>query len=231
MGKSHLLIIGVVAAVTVIAGFQVKRESVLGEETEIPSSPTPVVSTLPTFPTPTPTPTPTPNPSPTPTPTVRPRATPTTPIVSPSPLSTPAPIGSSPTPTIAGVSAQANIVQTRQLIASPSPSLTPSPTPLAVVPYTSQQINELINRFGGQYGVDPNIIRHVALCESGFNPAARNLIYGGLFQFSSSTWISFRNLMGEDTNAELRFNAEEAVQTAAYAISKGKGHIWPNCYP
>jgi len=29
----------------------------------------------------------------------------------------------------------------------------------------------------------------------------------------------------------LRFNAEEAVQTAAFALSQGKTSIWPNCSP
>jgi soluble lytic murein transglycosylase-like protein len=56
--------------------------------------------------------------------------------------------------------------------------------------------------------------------------------YGGLFQFGSITWKNIRKEIGEDPNPDLRFNAEEAVQTAAYAISKGKkSSFWPNCYP
>lgn len=129
---------------------------------------------------------------------------------------------------------------------TPSPSKTPTtsptiittltPTPTASVPvsipkYSSAEINSFIDRFAGQYGVDANVLRHIALCESGFNPAAKYLIYGGLYQFSPTTWASWRRKMGEDTNSDLRFNAEEAVQTAAYVISKGSIGIWPNCKP
>jgi hypothetical protein len=37
--------------------------------------------------------------------------------------------------------------------------------------------------------------------------------------------------MGEDADIDLRLNAEEAVQTAAYAYSLGNDSIWPNCAP
>lgn len=88
-----------------------------------------------------------------------------------------------------------------------------------------------IERFAGQYGVDPNVLRHVAVCESGFRADAINGPYAGLFQFNVNTWKNNRKLMGEDTNLDLRFNAEEATQTAAYLMSIGKRGIWPNCYP
>lgn len=113
---------------------------------------------------------------------------------------------------------------------SPIPSATPKPTPAKTLAPT-QQINEFIDRFAGQYGVDPNVIRHIALCESGFNPGAINYVYKGLFQFGSSTWQNIRRKMGEDISADLRVNAEEAVQTAAYAISHGNISIWPHCNP
>jgi len=118
---------------------------------------------------------------------------------------------------------------------SPSPTLAPtplpSPTPVVIAQATGQQINEYMDKYAGQYGIDVNVLRHVALCESGLNPGANNLIYGGLFQFSPSTWRNYRNQMGRDNNADLRFNAEEAVQTAAFVLSQGKGYIWPNCLP
>ena len=118
----------------------------------------------------------------------------------------------------------------------PTPFATPKPTAKAGTPipqptFTSQQINEFIDKFSGQYGVDPNVMRHIALCESGFNPAAKNYIYRGLYQFGPVTWQNIRKEMGEDANTNLRLNAEEEVQTAAYAISKGKIKIWPNCQP
>lgn len=134
-----------------------------------------------------------------------------TPTLSPSPVATPIP---TPTPT-------------------PSPSATPikTPTPTPRPLFTSEQINGFIDRFGAQYGVDPNVLRYIALCESGFNQFAYNAGYAGLFQFGPATWKGLRAEIGEDTNADLRFNAEEAAQTAAFALSKGKAGIWPNCRP
>jgi hypothetical protein len=111
------------------------------------------------------------------------------------------------------------------------PTQVPAPTPILQPKFTSQEIQEFIERFAGQYGVDANVLRHIAVCESGFNPDAVNEPYGGLYQFSPVTWKVNRELFGEDTNPDLRFNAEEAVQTAAYMISQGRHDIWPNCYP
>lgn len=79
--------------------------------------------------------------------------------------------------------------------------------------------------------MDPNILRHIAICESGFRADAINGPYGGLYQYSVSTWNTSRAIIGEDPNPDLRFNAEEAVQTTAYLIALGKGHHWPGCMP
>ena len=141
-----------------------------------------------------------------------------TPIVSPSltPSPTPSPTDS-PTPT-----------------PSPSPTPIPTKTPTPVPtpsPVSSQEINGFIDRFAGQYGIDPNVVRHLAICESGFRPNAVNGDYVGLFQFGPITWKNIRAEIGEDTNINLRYSAEESVQTASYALSKGKGKIWPNCMP
>jgi hypothetical protein len=139
---------------------------------------------------------------------------------------------STPTPTITPTE-----TPTMTPTPTPSPIITPKPTPVKTptpVPqpkYSSEEINEFINRFSSQYSVDPNVIRHIALCESGFNPSAIHLSYYGLFQFGPTTWKNIRKEFGEDTNTDLRLNAEEAVQTAAYAVSVGKKGIWPNCYP
>ncbi len=132
-----------------------------------------------------------------------------TPIPTVSPTETPTP---TPEPTI-------------------KPTKKPTPTPVPQPIFSSEQIYEFTNRFAGQYGIDPNVIRHIAQCESGFNPFARYLNYVGLFQFAPTTWKNLRTEMGEDPDINLRANAEEAVQTAAYAISKGKRGIWPNCNP
>jgi len=97
--------------------------------------------------------------------------------------------------------------------------------------YSQEEIHGFIERFASQYSVDPNVLRHIAVCESGFNQFALNGPYAGLFQFGRSSWVNNRTLMGEETNLDLRFNAEESVQTAAFIISRGIKDIWPNCYP
>lgn len=117
---------------------------------------------------------------------------------------------------------------------TPSPSNTPTalPTPSAApVVYTSEQINGFITKYSGIYGVSPDILRHIAICESGFNPRATNLGYAGLYQFGSTTWSNFRLQMGENTHPDLRFNADEAVKTASYVLKQNKAYIWPNCVP
>jgi soluble lytic murein transglycosylase-like protein len=120
---------------------------------------------------------------------------------------------------------------------SPTPSPTkkptpkPTPTPLPQPKFTPQEINGFIDRFASQYGVSPDELRYIAHCESRFNAFARNGAYLGLFQFDPVTWATYRRGIGEDASPELRANAEEAVQTAAYALSLGKRHIWPNCIP
>ncbi len=114
---------------------------------------------------------------------------------------------------------------------TPSPTPVPTPTPIPQPVFSPEEIHNFIERFAGQYAVDPNVLRHLAVCESGFNPLAEKLNYVGLFQFSPNTWIKYRELMGEDADIDLRLNAEEAVQTAAYAYSLGNDSIWPNCAP
>ena len=112
---------------------------------------------------------------------------------------------------------------------TPTPSPTASPVPQPT--FSSQQINEFIDRFSSQYTVSPHILRSIALCESGFNPRAIKLSYYGLYQFGPNTWKNMRKEMGEDINPDLRLNAEEAVQTAAYVLHVNKAYIWPNCVP
>lgn len=127
------------------------------------------------------------------------------------------------------------------LVASPTPSPSPTPTssptqaPTPMVKpqpvFTSEQIYGFTNYYGILYAVDPNIIRHVAICESGFNPSAKYLKYAGLFQFDTLTWQTYRVKMGLDADPDLRYHAEEAVRTATYIFSLGKTSLWPNCYP
>lgn len=114
---------------------------------------------------------------------------------------------------------------------TPKPTRIPTPTPVPQPKFTSEQIYSFTESYGHQYGVDPNVLRHIALCESGFKPTAKNYIYAGLFQFDAATWKTFRRKMGADPDPDLRSNAKEAVATAAYTISQGYKHLWPNCQP
>jgi hypothetical protein len=131
----------------------------------------------------------------------------------------------SPTPTV--------VVPTEQPTSTPTPLPTKVPTPTAIPQpkFSSEEIQGFIERFAAQYAVDANVLRHLAVCESGFNAEAVNGAYAGLFQFAQTSWRTNRAIMGEDPNPDLRFNAEEATQTAAYMVSQGRGAIWPNCYP
>ena len=122
------------------------------------------------------------------------------------------------------------------LTPTPEPSYTPTPQPTPTVKpsvkkYSSMEIQAFKERFTSQYGVDINVLRHIAVCESGFNPLAVNGVYAGLFQFSSGTWKRYRQEIGENKSSDLRLDAEEAVQTAAYVLSKNQAYIWPNCTP
>jgi len=122
---------------------------------------------------------------------------------------------------------------TLTLTPTPSPTPRPTPTPTIILPpkIPPELIHSYIERFSSQYGVDPNVLRHLAVCESGFNPLAINGKYLGLYQFAKMTWQNNRKLMGEDINPDLRLDAEEATQTTAYLVSIGKKNLWPNCFP
>ena len=112
----------------------------------------------------------------------------------------------------------------------PSPSVSPSPSPTLEL-VTNQQINEYIDRYAAEYGVDGNILRHIAICESGLDPTIEHLSYVGLFQFGPKTWENKRLEMGRDPSDALRWVAQEQVITAAWIIKMGYTNIWPNCIP
>lgn len=138
-------------------------------------------------------------------------------VITPSPTATVTP---SPTPLP---------TPTPMSTSKPTPTGTPTPTPVPKPKYTSEEINGFIERFAAQYNVDPNLLRHIAICESGFNPSAYHAGYAGLYQFGPTTWKNIRSMFGEDPDPALRYNAEEATQTAAYALHINVAGIWPNC--
>jgi len=136
-------------------------------------------------------------------------------------------ITSSPTPTILKYIL---ITQTPTPTQIPSPTPIPTITPLPTnIPVSSSEIEAFLGKYGEMYGVDKGLLVKIAYCESKHNPSARAGDYGGLFQFSTSLWISTRNTMSLDTNPDLRFHPEESIKTAAYKISAGGLSSWPNC--
>lgn len=109
---------------------------------------------------------------------------------------------------------------------TPTPTDNPTPTPVTV---PSQYLDDLFNKYSQIYSVDKYILTKIANCESHFNPGAATNLYGGMYQFTESLWVSTRNLMGEDSNPDLRFSAEESIKTAAFMISQGHIGKWPAC--
>ena len=90
-------------------------------------------------------------------------------------------------------------------------------------------VQVLIEKYADMYKVNKDMMVHVARCESGFRANAVNGPYAGIYQFLASTWKSNRAAMGQDTNPELRFNADEAIKTAAFKMSRDGFSAWPDC--
>jgi hypothetical protein len=113
--------------------------------------------------------------------------------------------------------------------ASPTPTLSPTPTPTPTPIVAPADMEPLFIRYANEYGIDSQLLKRIAYCESEFNPFAVNGPYIGLFQFHADRWRDHRTDMGHDPNPDLRTNAEESIKTAAYLVSLGKLHMWPNC--
>lgn len=85
-----------------------------------------------------------------------------------------------------------------------------------------------IKHYASLYGVSSEFLSCIIFHESGFRPEVKNKNSSatGLGQFISSTWVSFRKRMGEDTDLELRKNPEESIKTLSWALSKGYKNHW-----
>jgi len=139
-------------------------------------------------------------------------------LISPLPTTSPSPTlvpTATPTPTLIPTATP-----------SPIPTATPTPTPIT----TSQDLEQLFQKYGDQYQVDKDLLKRIAACESGFNSEAKYLDYLGMFQFSTESWTSTRLTMGEDTNPDLRKNTEDSIKTTAFKIAHGEESAWPNCH-
>lgn len=146
----------------------------------------------------------------------------------PSPTETPSPTPlptETPTPT-------ATPTETPSPIPTATPTSTPSPTPIITItptPQPSGSLSDMFTNYANHYSVDRGLLERIASCESGERSDAVNGPYGGMYQFSESSWASARAAMGMDPNPELRFNAEESIRTAAFKLSTGGRSAWPNC--
>jgi hypothetical protein len=112
---------------------------------------------------------------------------------------------------------------------TPRPTTSPTPTPTPKPITVPNELEPFFTQYASMYSIDKELLKRIAYCESHFNPSAANRDYVGLYQFTKTLWINTRTQMGHDTNPDLRSNANEAIKTAAYLISKGKLFVWPNC--
>src|SRR3989344_1025319 len=144
--------------------------------------------------------------------------------VVPTPLTTPEPTVS-PTPR---ATKKPTPTSTLSLAPTQDPTPIPIPTPTPDV-WSPPGMEPLFAQYAGQYGVDKNILERLANCESHFNPNAVSGDYLGMFQFSTSTWQTYRSHMGLDTNPSLRTNIEESIKTPSYVVSVRGTAPWPIC--
>lgn len=137
---------------------------------------------------------------------------------SPTPLPT-----ATPTPTVIPTT-----IPSPTLTATPTPIITDTPTPTPT-PLAPVDVEAVFTDQASHYSVDKELLKRIAACESGMNSSAENGPYGGMYQFSESSWRSTREVMGMDPDPSLRFNPTEAIRTAAFKLSTGGRSAWPNC--
>jgi len=96
-----------------------------------------------------------------------------------------------------------------------------SPDPIQTTA-TGASTTEVIYAAAGEFGLDPDYLLSVAVCESTLNPNAFNPAgYHGLFQFDHTTWAAYGYGSIYDPTAQAR--------TAARLIAAGQASRWPNC--
>jgi hypothetical protein len=125
---------------------------------------------------------------------------------------------------------QASIVKfRREVFKEREKPAKPSPAPAETEEFVQTasvapagSIEEIIGAAAVEFGLDPDYLLSVAICESGLNPSAYNVAgYHGLFQFDEQTWGAYGYGSIWDPSAQSR--------TAARLIAAGEGSRWPNC--
>ncbi len=136
---------------------------------------------------------------------------------------------------ISPTQATATVLPTLDIIViteTPIPTPTKKPTPTPTIKPTSIPVGtfeDWFTKYSREQSIDRERLKRIAVCESGLNPDARFLDYGGLFQFATGSWISTRTNMNLSTDPNLRFNPEEAIRTAAFKVATEGLRAWPNC--
>lgn len=120
------------------------------------------------------------------------------------------------------------IVITETPIPTRTPTSTRTPTP-TIKFITSSQFEEWFDKYSSNQSVNKDLLKKIAVCESDLNPQAVNGFYAGLYQFSESSWRNTRKQMNQDDNLKLRFDPEEAIETAAFRLATSGPAAWPNC--
>lgn len=125
------------------------------------------------------------------------------------------------------------------LINTPVPIILTSSSPTPTTTLVTQSVitsptdlGALFDKYSELYNIKDKEeeLKKIAQCESGFHSNSNNNgLYLGMYQFAASSWISVRSTMGLDTNPDLRTNAEEAIKTASFMLSRGQENTWPNC--
>ncbi|MBM3283536.1 hypothetical protein FJY90_04815 [Candidatus Gottesmanbacteria bacterium] len=115
---------------------------------------------------------------------------------------------------------------------TPIPTITNKPSLLPTItltPIPVGALNDLFIKYSNRQSVSYEVLKKIAFCESRLNSNARFKDYGGLFQFSTVSWVNTRRNMNLDTNPDLRFNPEESIKTAAFKLATEGIFAWPNC--
>lgn len=130
------------------------------------------------------------------------------------------------------------LVQNANYIRNRLPHLIPDPIParqqlldeiLSQPPPSRDQLEIMFSAYAQIYKIDKHLLQSIAFCESRYNPAAVNGRHAGMYQFNPTTWQATRKRMGYDPDINLRFDAEEAVRTAAFKISNSGSGAWAVC--
>jgi soluble lytic murein transglycosylase-like protein len=111
--------------------------------------------------------------------------------------------------------------------AQPAPTAAPkivakpvvyAPRPV-VVPSSRAQIADVIRAAAARYGVNPDTLLRVAMCESGLNPYAANASGAqGLFQFKSATFYGH--------GGHNIWDPADQADVAARMFSQGQARQW-----